>query len=151
MRRFHTLSTHSARALQAFSKNAFQAHRISSIAIIGLVSYFTVDASSKEQSGREFTSFIEDDVEHCRSEELLCLSERFMAYRPLFPAGTEFSFDAASNRICVVTDRYSSRSGSIVMIKPLHHEALDILADGILPDCDKCNKDSSGECDTVAT
>ena len=85
---------------------------------------------------------LDDDVEHVRAEEFLCLSERFLAYRPLFPPDTEFCFDAASKRICVVADRYSSRSGSILLIKQLQHEALDILSDGILPDCGKCNKDA---------
>ena len=102
----------------------------------------TSDETRKKDEGREFTSFVQEDDEHLKAEQLLCLSERMLAYHSLFPPGTEFSHDPVSKRICVVTDRYSSRSGSILLVKPLHHEALTILADGILPDCDKCNSGS---------
>merc|ERR1719228_2240478 len=81
----------------------------------------TPDAAigSSTESRSDFWSFISDDDEHSRAEESHCLSERLLAFRPLFPVGTEFCFDQASRRICVVTDRYSSRSGSIVLIKPM--------------------------------
>lgn len=96
------------------------------------------DEERPRETEREFRSFLEEDGEHAKADEFLCLAERLLAFRQLFPPQTEFCLDQASKRICVVTDRYSTRSGSLMLVKPMEQEALTILSQGILPDCDTC-------------